>query len=329
MKSNYFIMLSVAFSLTHAGCSETKSSSRDVNPIPMPGPVVVQPSGENLTVNDALDIIQTAKGAGTFNTLLAAVDAADLTDTLKGDGPFTVFAPTDEAFAKLPAGTVEALLNDIPKLKSILLYHVAAGKILASEVLSSGSVKFLSEGTASVSSSSEGAFINQSKIIATDIVTKNGVIHVIDTVLIPSETEPSVPALKDIVDTAVGAGSFKTLAAALGAAGLVETLKSEGPFTVFAPTDEAFAKLPEGTVEALLADIPTLTKILLYHVVPGKFEAKDVLSRDVWTSANDLSLSISTSDAGAFINSSKIIATDVQATNGVIHVIDSVLIPSK
>ncbi len=135
--------------------------------------------------------------------------------------------------------------------------------------------------------------------------------------------------MHDIIDTAVAAGSFKTLAAAVTAAGLVPTLKGTGPFTVFAPSDEAFAKLPAGTVEALLADLPKLTAILTYHVVAGKVRAADVMTMDGKSAAtvNGGMVSISTKD-GVHINDSvKVVTTDIECTNGVIHVIDSVLLP--
>lgn len=130
----------------------------------------------------------------------------------------------------------------------------------------------------------------------------------------------------DIVDTAVAAGSFETLVAAVQAAGLVDTLKGEGPFTVFAPTDDAFAKLPEGTVEALLADPEKLAAILTYHVVPGKLMASDVVASNSLDTVQGGSLAIDTSD-GARIGNANIIQTDIATSNGVIHVIDTVLLP--
>jgi uncharacterized surface protein with fasciclin (FAS1) repeats len=139
------------------------------------------------------------------------------------------------------------------------------------------------------------------------------------------EMKPAPTA--DIVATAVAAGSFKTLAAALEAAGLVETLQGPGPFTVFAPTDEAFAKLPEGTVEALLADKEKLTAILTYHVVAGKVKAKDVVNLSEATTVQGSPVKIKVVDGQVMINDAKVIATDVRASNGIIHVIDTVLIP--
>ncbi len=136
--------------------------------------------------------------------------------------------------------------------------------------------------------------------------------------------------MHDIIDTAVGAGTFKTLAAAVTAAGLVATLKGDGPFTVFAPSDEAFAKLPAGTVESLLKDIPKLTAVLTYHVVAGKVMAADVMTMDGKTAAtvNGALLKISTTGGVKLNGEINVVATDIACTNGVIHVIDSVLLPS-
>jgi uncharacterized surface protein with fasciclin (FAS1) repeats len=133
--------------------------------------------------------------------------------------------------------------------------------------------------------------------------------------------------MADIVDTAVSAGSFNTLVTAVKAAGLVETLKSPGPFTVFAPTDEAFAKLPEGTVDSLLKDIPQLTKILKYHVVSGKVLSSDVVKLDKATTVEGSDVKVDASN-GVKVNNATVVTPDVEADNGVIHVIDSVLLPA-
>ena len=130
----------------------------------------------------------------------------------------------------------------------------------------------------------------------------------------------------DIVDTAVAAGSFKTLATALGAAGLVDTLKGKGPFTVFAPTDEAFAKIPKADLDALLKDKAKLTAVLTYHVVPGKVMAKDVKAGQVKT-VQGSNITISTSSGNVSVNNAKVVKTDIVADNGVIHVIDTVIMP--
>jgi transforming growth factor-beta-induced protein len=279
-----------------------------------------------------LDIVDTAVADGRFTTLVAAVQAAGLVDTLKGAGPFTVFAPTDEAFAKLPAGTVENLLKpeNLETLKNVLLYHVVSGNVMAADVVTlDGKTADTVAGSAvNISVKDGNVFLNENvQVIITDIVTSNGVIHVIDTVLLP-------PAkLADIVDTAVADGRFTTLVAAVQAAGLVDTLKGAGPFTVFAPTDEAFAKLPAGTVETLLKpeNLETLKNTLLYHVVPGMVMAADVVTLDgkmADTAFAGKSIAISVKDGKVYLNENvQVIITDVMTTNGVIHVIDTVLLP--
>ena len=131
------------------------------------------------------DIVETAINAGSFNTLVAAVKAAGLVETLKGAGPFTVFAPSDDAFAKLPAGTVDGLLKDIPKLKKILTYHVVSGKVMAADVVKLKSAKTV-EGSEVKIDAANGVKINNSKVTTADVVADNGVIHIIDTVLMPA-----------------------------------------------------------------------------------------------------------------------------------------------
>jgi uncharacterized surface protein with fasciclin (FAS1) repeats len=132
------------------------------------------------------DIVDTAIEAGSFNTLVTAVEAAGLVDTLKGEGPFTVFAPTDEAFAKLPEGTIESLLQDKAKLTAILTYHVVPGKVMAADVVKLSSAKTV-QGQSVAIEAGQGVKVNSANVVKTDIVTSNGVIHVIDTVLLPSE----------------------------------------------------------------------------------------------------------------------------------------------
>jgi uncharacterized surface protein with fasciclin (FAS1) repeats len=168
--------------------------------------------------------------------------------------------------------------------------------------------------------------INDATVVAADIEASNGVIHVIDSVLLP----PAEAEAMDIVDTAIEAGQFSTLVAAVQAAGLVETLKGEGPYTVFAPTDEAFAAALDAlglTPEELLADTETLTDILLYHVVPGAVYAADVAGLESATTAQGSDIAITIDGETVMINDATVVAADIEASNGVIHVIDSVLLP--
>lgn len=264
----------------------------------------------------AKDIVDTAVAAGQFETLVTAIKAAGLVETLKSDGPFTVFAPTDEAFAKLPKGTIKTLLADPGRLGAILKYHVVPGRVMAKDVVKLSSAKTALGQSLSIKSSG-GVMIGNANVMKTDIETSNGVIHVIDTVLIPAN---------DIIETARTVGSFKTLLAALEAADLTGALQGDGPFTVFAPTDAAFAKLPKGTVEGLLRDIPKLKSILTYHVVAGKVMASDVVKLSEAKTLQGQVVRIDAS-SGVKINASRVVKADVQADNGVIHVIDKVLLP--
>jgi len=164
--------------------------------------------------------------------------------------------------------------------------------------------------------------------IETEPVRQQGA--VVDTQALDPVVEPEEVVQLDIVDTAIGDGRFETLVAALTAADLVETLRGEGPFTVFAPTDEAFALLPEGTVEGLLEDIPALTDILLYHVVAGAVTAEQVVTLDSAETVQGSAVSISVSINGAAsVDEAQVVITDIETANGVIHVINAVLLPEQ
>ena len=262
------------------------------------------------------DIVETALAAGRFETLITAIKAAGLVDTLKSSGPFTVFAPTDEAFAKLPKETLQTLLANPDQLAAVLKYHVVAGRFTSGEILQVSSAT-TALGQEIRFKSNKGAQFGTADLIQKDLPASNGVIHAIDTVQIPVE---------DIIEVARSAGSFKTLLAALDAAQLTSVLRAEGPFTVFAPTDEAFAKLPKGTVEALLKDKAKLSSILTYHVLPGRVMAADVMKITEAKTVQGQSVKIDVS-SGVTVDSARVVKTDVPATNGVIHVIDNVLLP--
>jgi transforming growth factor-beta-induced protein len=162
-------------------------------------------------------------------------------------------------------------------------------------------------------------YINNARVTVTDILTTNGVIHVIDTVILP----PSM----DIVDTAAANPQFKTLVAAVQAAGLVDTLKGEGPFTVFAPTDAAFTKLGKATIDGLLANPEQLKSILLYHAVEGKVYASDVVKLTSAKTVNGADVVVTVRNGQVYINNARVTVTDILTTNGVIHVIDTVILP--
>jgi len=269
------------------------------------------------------DIVETAVAAGSFKTLAAALGAADLVGALQSEGPFTVFAPNDDAFAALPKAQLNALLEPENKglLTSILTYHVVAGDMRAADVVKQKTLTTLNGQRIDVQVTEGGVMIDGAKILTTDIECDNGVIHVIDSVILP--------ATADIVDTAVEAGSFGTLVAAVKAAGLVEALKGEGPLTVFAPTDEAFAALPEGTVETLLKpeNKDKLVAILKLHVAAGRVYGDQALAAKHLTTLQGGTLDARMVDGKVMIGDATVIAADVEASNGVIHVIDRVLLP--
>jgi uncharacterized surface protein with fasciclin (FAS1) repeats len=272
----------------------------------------------------SMNIVQTASKAGSFKTLLAAAKAAGLVETLQSEGPFTVFAPTDDAFAKLPDGTVAKLLKDKEKLAAILTYHVVPGRHPASSLAGKSWAETVEGQSIRIRISDKGAYVDDAKVVKTDIQTSNGIIHVIDSVILPRP---------DIVDTAVAAGSFKTLVTAVTAAELVEVLKGEGPFTVFAPTDDAFAALPDGTIPSLLKNKDKLSAVLTYHVIKGRVLAEDLpMAKGDAASAKPATvqgqqLKIRRTGDGVTVNGARVVKADVIAGNGVIHVIDKVLLP--
>ena len=272
------------------------------------------------------NIVETAVAAGSFKTLAAALGAADLADALQSKGPFTVFAPTDEAFAKLPAGTVEELLKpeNKSKLQAILKYHVVSSDIPLSKALSAKSAETLQGDVVNIRFEKGKVMINQASLQTADVNTSNGVIHIIDQVLLP-------PAPKnDIAGVAKKAGQFETLLAAAEAAGITDALTGSKPLTVLAPTDEAFAKLPKGTVASLLKpeNKSKLRAILLYHVVPGSVSAGDALNAKAAKTLGGQKVNFAIKNGKFLVNESNILSTDIKADNGVIHVIDQVLIPA-
>ncbi|NBD37158.1 MAG: hypothetical protein GVY10_01145 [Verrucomicrobia bacterium] len=284
------------------------------------------------TVND---IVETAIAAGNFTSLATALTTADLVSTLQGEGPFTVFAPTDTAFGKLDSATLDDLLNNpdsLPALTDILLYHVVPGELSAADLgldvddLFSGeaSTKYLTTVGGSdlrLDVTPFGVMINGESMVQTaDLETSNGLIHVIDTVLLP-------PA--DIVDTAIGAG-LSSLATALTEAELVETLRGDGPFTVFAPVNSAFEALGQETLDDLFMDenIATLQDILLFHVVSGaRVYESEVAPGMVQMANGDMAEITADEDGNVFIEGAQIIQTDINTSNGVVHLIDTVITP--
>ena len=275
-------------------------------------------------------IVDIALADPQFSTLVTALGAADLVTTLQGEGPFTVFAPTNDAFDKLPAGTLTDLLKpeNVDTLTSILTYHVVGGTLDAAGVTTSfGAVSLQGQQVDFEARSLQTArgkvtrvFADQAEIVVTDIVASNGIIHVIDDVLLP--------ATADIVETAQSAGVFNTLIAAATAADLVPLLTGDGPLTVLAPTDDAFAALPAGTVESLLKpeNKGRLVSILKLHVIEGRFYANDVFGASEVKPLGNKRLTIRKGEGKVNVEGANIVTPDIDASNGVIHIIDAVIL---
>jgi transforming growth factor-beta-induced protein len=276
------------------------------------------------------DIVDVASNIDDFSILVSALQEAELVSALQGEGPFTVFAPTNDAFAALLSDlniTAEELLAH-PQLSEVLLYHVVSGKVMSTD-LSDGMMATTLQGEQLSIDLSNGVKINMSNVTSADVAATNGVIHVIDKVLVPDSFVLS-PIENDIVDIALGNDDFSMLVSLLQQADLVETLQGEGPFTVFAPTNDAFQSLLDAlniTAADLMAQ-PELSKVLLYHVVSGNIMSTDLVDGTSAPTINGEMINIDLSN-GVMINDSNVIIADLEATNGVVHVIDSVLVPTN
>ncbi|GLS25975.1 fasciclin domain-containing protein [Marinibactrum halimedae] len=288
--------------------------------------------GDDIVNTPVVTIVDVATQAGTFETLIAALQATGLDATLGSEGEtFTVFAPTDEAFAKLGDETIQALLNDTDTLSNILLYHVIAGsEVNASAAIASAgmTVEMANEDSVGLSLSGENLFINLSQVTSTDVEADNGIIHVIDTVLLPPGEMTG--STDNIVETAIANGNFTTLVTALQATGLDSVLSDESTeFTVFAPTDAAFDLLGAETITALLSDTDALSAILLEHVISGaavnSISAFAAAGQSVMTAA-DVSVDLRVENNTLMVGNAMVEIFDVYASNGVIHVIDEVIV---
>lgn len=283
---------------------------------------------------DEHDIVEVLSNYPEYSLLVEAVQAAGLVDTLKGNGPFTVFAPNNAAFANALTElglTKKQLFDDKALLTAVLTYHVLPARVTAADIPFGRAITTVESGIFKIDNAAGGPVITdernrKSNIKVTNLYARNGVIHGIDTVILPGD--------KDIVATAISlAPEFSTLVAAVQAAGLVSTLQGPGPFTVFAPTNAAFAAaLSElGVTQAdLLGNVPLLTSILTYHVVPARVLKAEVPLNTAITTVEGRSFQVNNSlqIVDALNRTANITATDVLTSNGVIHVIDNVILPA-
>ncbi len=379
---NTKVMVAVAsFALIAAACGSDANDSAPATDAPAAteAPVSTEMAEEMADgpFGPACDAVPT-EGAGSFagmtndtaataasnnpllSTLVTAVTEAGLVDTLNSDGPFTIFAPTNDAFAAIPAADLEAVLADQELLTSILTYHVVAGESLDAAALgAAGSAETVNGAT--LEFGADGTTVNGVDVLCSNVVTANATVHIIGEVLMPPADEMSSDMGSEMEEGAMmptgplcsavpadGAGSFagmtddtaataasnnpvlSTLVQAVVAAGLVDTLNSDGPFTIFAPANPAFEALPAGTLDAVLADTDLLTSILTLHVVAGeRLSSADLAGLDSVTTVNgaDISLEVA-ADGSLLVNGQATVGcADIQTANATVHVIDAVLMP--
>ena len=312
-------LLGLTILLTLAGCGGGGEKHYVPDPHPQPAP-------------DPTTIVDVAVADGRFTTLVAALQAADLVGTLDDENAeFTVFAPTDDAFNLLGQDAIDSLLADTETLTDILTYHVLVGEVDASHAISlvGSTVEMVNGDSIGLSLDNEDLLINTSTVIITDVEADNGIIHVIDAVLIPpaKKGEPSM----DILETAVANGNFTTLVATLQATGLDAALSDDSVnYTVFAPTDAAFAMIDPATIDILLANTDVLSNILLQHVVDAEINSVTAYSlngasAETLSGANIPVLINSETDTLTF-GGATIITKDIYTSNGIIHVIDTIVI---
>jgi len=265
------------------------------------------------------NLVQLAKELK-LHTLVKALKAAELEQTIATGGPFTIFAPTDAAFEAIPDAVKDAL-KDKTVLQGVLQYHVVSGKVLSSQLSNDMVVASLNKTKIRINIYQGGKVITAtgSQVTNPDQMASNGVIHVISRVMYP------VPMLA-IPDFLAGNPDYSTLVTAVGKAGVAPVLGGAGPFTLFAPDNAAFSKLPQGTLDKLLKDVTALRAVLTYHVVSGTYYSAGLTSGDVKT-VQGATVKITVGDSGVMVNNANVIKADMPVTNGVIHGIDTVLIP--
>jgi uncharacterized surface protein with fasciclin (FAS1) repeats len=280
--------------------------------------------------------------AGDFTTLAQALTATGLADALTQGGPYTIFAPSETAFAAVPPDVLAALTADQDALAAVLKYHVLSGAVKAADIVDGMNAATLQGAPLTLSIAGSQVKVNDANVVAADIPFANGVVHVIDAVLQPpaqdeqaagaaqaaeAATPTPVPAAPTLAELAAADGRFSTLLAAADAAGLADALAGEGSFTLFAPTDDAFAAIPQADLDALLADPAALQRVLLYHVLLSEQTAADLAQAGSATTAEGNTLTLTGDGETLTVNDAQTLAVDIKGANGIVHVIDKVLVP--
>jgi len=268
-------------------------------------------------------IADVAKSTGVHGTLLTAVGAAGMTDALTGPGPLTVFAPVDSAFAALDQKLLGSLLEpaNIATLQEVLGFHVVPGRLAAADVVTRTELRTLSGQRLVVDVRPDGVFVGGAKVTTADVAASNGIVHVVDTVMLPATT--------DLVETAKNAGSFGTLLTAVGAAGLVDALNGGTPLTVLAPTDSAFAALDGALLASLLEpkNKERLTKVLQLHVIPGRLSALEMAAAGTVETLAGVRLPVRVEGGRITVGGVALVGNDVESTNATVHVLENVVLP--
>jgi uncharacterized surface protein with fasciclin (FAS1) repeats len=280
------------------------------------------------------NIVQLAETVPELSTLVKLVVAADLTDTLSGAGPYTVFAPTNDAFEKLGTATLEKLLKpeNKPELVKILTYHVASGSVKSTDLTDGEKITTVEGDDVEAHIRGSEVFINDALVEKADNEASNGIVHIVGSVLLPPAPAPTPapPASKNIVELAESVPELSLLVKLVVAANLTQTLSGTGPFTVFAPTDEAFEKLGRETLEKLLKpeNKAELVKILTYHVASGSVKSTDLKNGENIATVEGDDVEVHVIADRIYINRSRVVQADNEASNGIVHIVDEVLIPA-
>jgi uncharacterized surface protein with fasciclin (FAS1) repeats len=282
-------------------------------------------NGMTGTINVVPSIFEIVENSETHNTLETAILTAGLNTTLNAEGTYTLFAPTDEAFDAFDEGYLEILLANDALLNQVLLHHVLGSTKMAADIiaLDGQSIPTLNEDSLMITVTTDGVMIDNALVTVTNLVANNGVVHVIDAVLLPEQ--PEVITVMDIIATSPDHTILET---ALIQSGLNVTLSGDGPFTVFAPDDNAFNSLEDGVLDELLADNDLLTQVLLYHVHGGEALSTDLTNGMLISTVNGSDLTAYVMGNSYMINNANVTSADTETSNGIVHIIDQVLVPN-
>ncbi|PZC51448.1 fasciclin domain-containing protein [Mesotoga sp. TolDC] len=265
------------------------------------------------------DILSTLHDVEQLSTLTEMVQVAGLDDLLSGPGPFTLFAPNDSAFLQLPNKTAEDLSNNLSFMRRVLLFHIVRGSLCSQVIVQNPELETLLGQSLAIDSRG-GIRVDGSTMVVRDIQASNGTIHVVDSVIFPRE-EP------DIAQVMRNTGILDVAISAFEETAVVDALKGEGPMTVFVPSDVAFARIPRETMEALLSDMEWLREVLLYHISEGLFATGDLIFENELRSLQGEIIEVKVAESGLCVQNTLISVPDIEARNGIIHVIDHVMFP--